>query len=46
MINSEQIQKEGNSSESKEQLKTNLKVRKSEIHFEEEINYLDSDKVL
>ena len=28
MINSEQIQKEGNSSESKEQLKTDLKVRK------------------
>ena len=46
MINSEQIQKEGNSSESKEQIKTDLKVRKSEIHFEKEINYLDEEIVI
>ena len=46
MINSEQIQKEGNSSGSKEQLKTDLKVRKSEIHFEEEINYLNEEIVI
>ena len=43
MISSEQIQKEGDKQESKEQLKTDLKVRKSEINFEEEINYLGEE---
>ena len=43
MINSDQIQKEGDKQDSKEQLKSNLKVRKSEIYFEEEVNYLDEE---
>ena len=43
MINSDQIQKEKNKMKSTEQLKASFKVRKSEIHFEEEINYLDEE---
>ena len=43
MINSVQIQKEGDKQNSKEQLKSDLKVRKSEIYFEEEVNYLDEE---
>ena len=43
MINSDQIQKEGDKQDSKEQLKSDLKVRKSEIYFEEEVNYLDKE---
>ena len=43
MINSDQIQKEGDRQDSKEQLKSDLKVRKSEIYFEEEVNYLDEE---
>ena len=43
MINSDQIQKEGDKQNSKEQLKSDLKVRKSEIYFEEEVNYLDEE---
>ena len=43
MINSDQIQKEGDKQDSKEQLKSDLKVRKSEIYFEEEVNYLDEE---
>ena len=44
MINSEQIQ-EGKNSESKGPSKTNLKVRKNEIHFEEEINDINEELV-
>ena len=43
MINSDQIQKEGDKQNSKEQLKSDLKVRKNEIYFEEEVNYLDEE---
>ena len=43
MINSDQIQKEGDKQEPKEQLKSGLKVRKNEIYFEEEVNYLDEE---
>ena len=46
MVNSDQIQKEGNNQETKEQLKSGLKVRKSEIHFEEEVNYMDDELVM
>ena len=46
MVNSNQIQKEENNPETKEQLKSNLKVRKSEIHFEEEVNYMDEELVM
>ena len=46
MINSDQIQKEGNKQESKEQLKSELKVRKNEIYFEEEVNYLDEEVII
>ena len=46
MINSEQIQKEGDKQETKEQLKSDLKVRKNEIYFEEEINYLDEEVII
>ena len=46
MINSEQIQKEGNNLESKEPTKAEMKVRRSDIHFEEEINYLDEEVVI
>ena len=45
MINSEQIYKEADKQENKEQLKSDLKVRKNEIHFEEEINYMDDEQV-
>ena len=46
MINSDQIQKEGDKQEIKEQLKSDLKVRKNEIYFEEEINYLDEEVII
>ena len=46
MVNSDQIQKEGDKQEIKEQLKSDLKVRKSEIHFEEEVNYMDEELVI
>ena len=46
MINSDQIQNEGDKQESKEQLKSDLKVRKNEIYFEEEVNYLDEEIIL
>ena len=46
MINSDQIQKEGDKQDCKEQLKSDLKVRKNEIHFEEDINYLDEEIVI
>ena len=46
MINSEQIYKEADKQENKEQLKSDLKVRKNEIHFEEEINYMDDELVI
>ena len=46
MINSEQIYKEADKQENKEQLKYDLKVRKNEIHFEEEINYMDDELVI
>ena len=35
MVNSDQIQREGDKQETKELLKSDLKVRKNEIHFEE-----------
>ena len=43
MVNSDQIQKEGDKQETKEQMKSDLKVRKNEIHFEEEVSYLDEE---
>ena len=46
LINSDQIHKEADKQENKEQLKSDLKVRKSEIHFEEEINYMDGELVM
>ena len=46
LINSDQIHKEVDKQETKEQLKSDLKVRKNEIHFEEEINYMDEDLVI
>ena len=46
IINSDQIYKEADKQENKEQLKSDLKVRKSEIHFEEEINYMDDELVI
>ena len=46
MINSDQIQKEGDKQDSKEQLKSDLKVRKSEIYFEEEVNYSDEEVII
>ena len=46
MINSDQIHKEADKQEKKEQLKSDLKVRKNEIHFEEEINYIDDELVI
>ena len=45
MINSDQIHKEGDKQETKEQLKSDLKVRKNEIHFEEEVSYMDEELV-
>ena len=46
MINSDQICKEADKQEIKEQLKSDLKVRKNEIYFEEEINYMDDELVI
>ena len=46
MINSDQIYKEADKQENKEQLRSDLKVRKNEIHFEEEINYMDDELVI
>ena len=46
LINSDQIRKEADKQENKEQLKSDLKVRKNEIHFEEEINYMDGELVI
>ena len=46
MINSDQIHKEADKQENKEQLKSDLKVRKNEIRFEEEINYMDDELVI
>ena len=46
MINSDQIYKEADKQENGEQLKSDLKVRKNEIHFEEEINYMDDELVI
>ena len=46
LINSDQIHKEADKQETKEQLKSDLKVRKNEIHFEEEINYMDEEFVI
>ena len=46
MINSDQIYKETDKQENKEQLKSDLKVRKNEIYFEEEINYMDDELVI
>ena len=46
LINSDQIHKEADKQETKEQLKSDLKVRKNEIHFEEEINYMDEELVI
>ena len=46
MINSDQIYKEADKQEIKEQLKSDLKVRKNEIYFEEEINYMDDELVI
>ena len=43
MVNSDQIQKEGDKQETKEHLKSDLKVRKNEIHFEEEVNYMEEE---
>ena len=45
LINSDQIHKEADEQETKEHLKSDLKVRKNEIHFEEEINYMDEELV-
>ena len=42
MVNSDQIQREVKQ-ENKEQLKSDLKVRKNEIHFEEEVNYMEEE---
>ena len=46
MISSDQIYKEGDKQEIKEQLKSDLKVRKNEIHFEEEVNYMDEELII
>ena len=46
MINSDQIHKEAEKQENKEQLKSDLKVRKNEIHFEEEIYFMDDELVI
>ena len=46
MVNSDQIHKEADKQETKEQLKSDLKVRKNEIHFEEEVNYMDEELVI
>ena len=46
LINSDQIHKEPDKQETKEQLKSDLKVRKNEIHFEEEVNYMNEELVI
>ena len=46
LINSDRIHKEADKQETKEQLKSDLKVRKNEIHFEEEVNYMDEELVI
>ena len=46
LINSDQIHKEADKQETKEQLKSDLKVRKKEIYFEEEVNYMDEELVI
>ena len=46
LINSDQIHKETDKQETKEHLKSDLKVRKNEIHFEEEVNYIDEEFVI
>ena len=46
MVNSDQIQKEGDKQKIKEHLKSDLKVRKNEIYFEEEVNYMDEELVI
>ena len=46
LINSDQIHKEADKQETKEQLKSDLKVRKNEIHFEEEVNYMNEELVI
>ena len=43
MVNSDQIQREEVKQETKEHLKSDLKVRKNEIHFEEEVNYMEEE---
>ena len=43
MVNSDQIKREEVKQETKEQLKSDLKVRKNEIHFEEEVNYMEEE---
>ena len=43
MVNSDQIQKEGDKQETKEHLKSDLKVRKNEIHFEKEVNCMEEE---
>ena len=43
MVNSDQIQKERDKQETKEHFKSDLKVRKNEIHFEEEVNYMEEE---
>ena len=45
MVNSDQIQKEGDKQETKEHLKSDLKVRKNEIHFEEVVNYMEEEVI-
>ena len=46
MVNSDQIQKEGDKQKIREHLKSDLKVRKNEIYFEEEVNYMDEELVI
>ena len=46
LINSDQIHKEADKQETKEQLKSDLKVRTNEIHFEEEVNYMDEELII
>ena len=43
MVNSDQIQREEVKQKTKEHLKSDLKVRKNEIHFEEEVNYMEEE---
>ena len=46
LINSDQIHKEAVKQETKEQIKSDLKVRKNEIHFGEEVNYMDEELII